>query len=101
MTEHFATIAILVTIIGIVVAVAVKLWLSSKKEIKSEGFDKGKLNSDIYHFKEKFSDLNKKLDNFEEDIQQGRIEHDSIQKQFADIRDRVGKLEGIIKGIKE
>jgi len=100
MTEHFATIAILVTIIGIVVAVAVKLWLSSKKEIKSDGFDKGKLESDIEHFKEKFNDLNLKLNNFEEDIQQGRIEHDSIQKQFADIRDRVGKLEGMVKGRK-
>jgi len=100
MVELLSIIAVLVTIIGIVVAVALKVWLSSKKEIKSEGFDKGKLESDIEHFKEKFNDLNVKLNNFEEDIQQGRIEHDSIQKQFADIRDRVGKLEGMVKGRK-
>ncbi len=92
-------IALFVTVIGIISAIAAKFYLASKKENKTENFDKGKIDTQMSHFKEKFDELHKKLDNFEEDIQQGRLEHDSIQKQFADIRDRVGKLEGTINGM--
>lgn len=100
MSEHILTvIGFLIVIIGIISGILVKLYLNSRKVNKSEDFNKGKMDEKIGNFTEKFNDIKKKFDDMEEDIQTGRAEHDSIQRQFADIRDRVGKLEGIVKGL--
>lgn len=87
-------IGLLISILGIVSVLSYKFYRDSKKDNTSSGFDKGKLEATTQYLKDELSELNKVIKNIEDDIEKGHMDYDSIQKQIADIRERVARIEG-------
>jgi len=87
-------IGLLISIVGIISAISYKFYRDSTKDHRTSGFDKGKLETTIEFIKGELKQLYKVIQNIEEDIEEGHIDYDSIQKQIADIRERMARMEG-------
>lgn len=87
-------LTIILTIIGIISAISVRLYLSNRAKNTVSDIDKGVMDTEIEHFKEEFSSFKKDIDVIEEEIQKNHLEYDSIQLQIADLRERLARIEG-------
>jgi len=95
MSEHLVSIfGIIISIIGIIVAVSFKLYLSNRNKNTILDIDKGKIDTEIEHFKEELTEFKKNIENIEEDIQKNHLDYDAIQLQIADLRERLARIEG-------
>jgi len=94
MPQHFIPIfGLFVAIIGIISGIAVKLHLNNKNENKQTHIEKGSMDTEIDHLKEKLNQFEKHMEVLEEDMQNNHLEYDSVQKQIADIRERLARVE--------
>jgi len=87
-------IGLFITILGILSALSYKFYRDSKKDNQTSGFDQGKTETTIKHLKEELEQVNKVIQNIENDIEKGHMDNDSTQKQIADIRERLARMEG-------
>lgn len=94
MSEHFITIfGLFVAVVGIISGIAVKLHLNNKNENKQTHIQKGSMDTEIDHLKEKLEQFERHIEVLEEDMQNNHAEYDSVQKQIADIRERLARVE--------
>jgi len=94
MDESIPVIGILTSIVGIISAISYKFYRDSKKDHTVSGFDKGKLETTIEFLKGELKQVNKLTQQIEDDIEKGHMDYDSVQKQIADIRERIARMEG-------
>lgn len=95
MSEHIITIfGVIISITGIITAVGLKLYLSNRTKNTITDIDKGKFDTEIEHFKEELGAFKKDVENIEEDIQKNHLDYDAIQRQIADLRERLARIEG-------
>jgi len=94
MEQPAQVIGLLISIVGVISAISYKFYRDSKKDNTSSGFDKGKLETTVGFLKEELKQVNKVIYNIENDIEKGHMDYDSIQKQIADIRERIARMEG-------
>lgn len=94
MEEQIPVIGILISILGIISAISYKFYRDSKKDHTISGFNKGKFETTIEFLKEEIKHVNKLIYDIENDIEKGQLDYDSIQKQIADIRERIARMEG-------
>jgi len=93
--EHYIlpVIALLIALVGVAIGL-IKLQRKSIKEDNQENFNQGKMESDIEHIQEELEGFKDRVNEIEEDIQKGHMEYDSVQKQIADLRVAIARLEG-------
>ncbi len=94
MVETIPTIGVLLSIIGIISAISYKFYRESKKENTESGYDKGTIETKMVYFKDELTNVKQLIQNIEEDVEQGHMDYDSVQKQIADIRERMARVEG-------
>jgi len=94
MVESIPTIGLLISIIGIISAISYKFYRDSKKENTKSGYDKGTIETKMTYFKDELTNVKQLIQNIEDDVEQGHINYDSVQKQIADIRERLARVEG-------
>jgi len=94
MTEYLPIIGLLISIVGIVSAISYKFYRDTRKDNSKSGFDKGKLETIIEFLKENIKDVENSMKNFQDDIEKGHMDYDSMQKQIGDIRERLARMEG-------
>jgi len=94
MSESAPAIALLISIISIISAISYKFYRDSKKDHTMSGFDKGQLKTKMEHLKEELTHVKQLIQNIEDDVERGHMDYDSIQKQIADIRVNLARLEG-------
>lgn len=89
---------ILVTLIGSVAGIVVAIIkFRPKSKDNNIKFDQGKMCNEINHFKEELKRITITLNDMDEDIEKNHLQYDSIQKQIADIRVSIARLEGSSK----
>lgn len=91
MVDTFPILGLIVGVSGIVIGILYKFYRDSKKDNINSGFNKGKIDTTIELLKEEIHYTHKKLQDIEEDIEKGHMDYDSIQKQIANIRERLQK----------
>jgi peptidoglycan hydrolase CwlO-like protein len=106
MTSHFLPfLALVVTVSIFLVGTIITLHFKSKKENKEINTNKGKTDRDIEHLRDDVIDLKKEIDDIIENVQNGHIDYDSLQKQFSGFKEkyleklgrlgeRIARLEG-------
>lgn len=94
MTEHIPIIGMLVAILGIVSAISYKFYRDSTKDHTVSGYDKGKVETSIEYLKDGLIHVEQLIQNIEDDVEKGHLDYDSFQKQIADIRERLARVEG-------
>jgi len=92
--ELLPILGIILTIIGIISAISVRLYLSNRAKNTVSDIDKGVMDTEIEHFKEELSNFKKDIEVIEEEIQKNHLDYDSIQLQIADLRERLARIEG-------
>lgn len=85
---------VLVTLIGSVAGIIVAIIKFKPKKKDNVNFDQGKLQTEITHFKEELGRITNTLNDMDDDIQKNHLQYDSIQRQIADIRVSIARLEG-------
>lgn len=86
---------ILVTLIGSVAGIIVAIIkFRPKSQDNNIKFDQGKIQTEINHFNEELKRITATLNDMDEDIEKNHLQYDSIQKQIADIRVSIARLEG-------
>jgi len=94
LSESAPIIGILVTIVGIISAISYKFYHDSKADHTVSGFDKGKIETKMEYFKDELIHVKQLIQSIEDDVERGHLDYDSIQKQIADIRERMARVEG-------
>lgn len=100
--EELAGGGIIATIAAII---AIILKFRTKKTNNMEFHDKTKFETEIKNIYKKLEDIDHILGNMDEDIQKNHLEYDSIQqqitdirletqKQIANLRERLARIEG-------
>jgi len=92
--ESIPVIGLLASIVGIISAISYKFYRDSKKDHTISGFDKGIIETKMTYFKDELGNIKQLIQNIQDDVEYGRINFDSTQKQIADIRERIARMEG-------
>jgi len=94
MPESTPLIGLLISIMGVISIISYKFYRDSKKDYTMSGFDKGKIETSMTYFKDELVHVKQLIQDIVNDVEKGHIDYDSIQKQIADIRERLARVEG-------
>jgi len=94
MAEILSILGLLIAVGGIVTGVSYKFYRDSKKDNSIYGFDKGKAEATDDFIIIELKHVQKQIQDMRDDIEHGHMDYDSMQKQIADIRERLARWEG-------
>lgn len=95
MSEHIIPIiGIILTIVGIITAVSLRLYLSNRTKNSVSDVTTGVTANELKHINDELDHLHEYIERVEADTVANHKEYDSIQQQIAKLRERLARIEG-------